>query len=44
MKVQIEKLIYGGEGLAHHNGSTVFVPFVLPQEIVEVAPVERKSG
>jgi 23S rRNA (uracil1939-C5)-methyltransferase len=43
MKVQIEKLIYGGEGLAHHNGSTVFVPFVLPQEIVEVAPVERKK-
>lgn len=41
--VTIEKLIYGGEGLAHHNGSTVFVPFVLPAERVEVAPVEQKK-
>jgi 23S rRNA (uracil1939-C5)-methyltransferase len=43
MNVTIEKLIYGGEGLAHHNGSTVFVPFVLPEERVEVAPVEQKK-
>ena len=27
MDVTIEKLIYGGEGLAHYEGSTVFVPF-----------------
>jgi 23S rRNA (uracil1939-C5)-methyltransferase len=43
MNVTIEKLIYGGEGLAHHNGATVFVPFVLPEERVEVAPVEQKK-
>ena len=41
--VTIEKLIYGGEGLAHHDGSTVFVPFVLPAERVEVLPVEQKK-
>lgn len=41
--VTIEKLIYGGEGLAHHEGSTVFVPFVLPSELVAVSPVERKK-
>lgn len=41
--VVIEKLIYGGEGLAHHNGSTVFVPFVLPQETVSVEPTEQKK-
>ena len=29
MDITIEKLIYGGEGLGHHDGSTVFVPFVL---------------
>ena len=34
MDVTIEKLIYGGEGLAHHEGATVFVPFVLPGERV----------
>jgi 23S rRNA (uracil1939-C5)-methyltransferase len=41
--VTIEKLIYGGEGLAHHDGATVFVPFVLPAERVAVSPVERKK-
>ena len=41
--IKIEKLIYGGEGLAHHNGSTVFVPFVLPGERVRAAPVEQKK-
>jgi 23S rRNA (uracil1939-C5)-methyltransferase len=43
MEVKIEKLIYGGEGLAHHNGSTVFVPFVLPAERVRAAPFEQKK-
>ena len=43
MDVTIEKLIYGGEGLAHHEGSTVFVPFVLPAERVAVTPVEKKK-
>jgi 23S rRNA (uracil1939-C5)-methyltransferase len=43
MDLKIEKLIYGGEGLGHHNGSTVFVPFVLPEERVEVQPVEQKK-
>jgi 23S rRNA (uracil1939-C5)-methyltransferase len=41
--VTIEKLIYGGEGLAHHDGATVFVPFVLPGERVTAAPVEQKK-
>jgi 23S rRNA (uracil1939-C5)-methyltransferase len=43
MDVTIEKLIYGGEGLAHHEGATVFVPFVLPGERVDVVPVEQKK-
>lgn len=42
-ETRIEKLIYGGEGLAHHNGATVFVPFVLPAELVRAAPVEEKK-
>ena len=43
MELTIEKLIYGGEGLAHHDGSTVFVPFVLPAERIAAAPVEQKK-
>lgn len=43
MDVTIEKLIYGGEGLAHHEGATVFVPFVLPGEQVAVVSVEQKK-
>ena len=43
MEITIEKLVYGGEGLAHHEGSTVFVPFVLPAERVAAAAVEQKK-
>ncbi len=43
MRVKIEKLVYGGEGLAHENGETLFVPFVLPDEEVEVQVTERKK-
>lgn len=43
IEVTIEKLIYGGEGLAHHDGATVFVPFVLPEERVAAEPIERKK-
>jgi len=43
LDVTIEKLIYGGEGLAHHEGATVFVPFVLPAERVAVEAVEQKK-
>jgi 23S rRNA (uracil1939-C5)-methyltransferase len=43
LDITIEKLIYGGEGLAHHDGATVFVPFVLPAERVAVEAVEQKK-
>jgi 23S rRNA (uracil1939-C5)-methyltransferase len=35
MKLHIEKLIYGGSGLARHDGKAIFVPFTLPGESVE---------
>src|SRR5580698_8502996 len=43
MEIKIEKLIYGGDGLAHHDGATVFVPLVLPAERVAVEAVEQKK-
>ena len=50
MQLQIEKLIYGGDGLARlpaddqGRGKTVFVPFVLPGEQVEATVVESRPG
>ena len=41
IEVRIEKLVYGGEGLARHEGHTVFVPLVLPGETVQIEPVEQ---
>ena len=42
-ETKIEKLVYGGDGLAHYEQSTVFVPFVIPGETVRVTPVEAKK-
>jgi 23S rRNA (uracil1939-C5)-methyltransferase len=49
MKVQIEKEVYGGAGLAHQTegegaGRAVFVPFTLPGELVEARLIEQKSA
>lgn len=43
MKLRIEKPIYGGAGLARHEGKAIFVPFTLPGELVE-ARVTRDHG
>ena len=40
--LSIEKLVYGGDGLAHAEGSTVFVPYVLPGEQVR-ADIKAKK-
>lgn len=50
MRLKIEKLIYGGEGLARLTGKetgpgkSVFVPFVLPGEEIEAEVTEEKPG
>ena len=36
LEVQIEKLVYGGEGLGRIDGKVVLVPFVLPDETARV--------
>ena len=43
LQLSIEKLIYGGDGLAHAEGNTVFVPYVLPGEQVRAAVRTRKK-
>jgi 23S rRNA (uracil1939-C5)-methyltransferase len=43
-QVRIEKLVYGGEGLGRlGDGRSVFVPFVLPGELVLVEITEEKQ-
>jgi 23S rRNA (uracil1939-C5)-methyltransferase len=45
VKLTIEKMIYGGDGLSRlPNGKAAFVPFVLPGEEVEATVTEEKSG
>jgi len=50
LQLQIEKLVYGGDGLArlpadeHGRGKAVFVPFVLPGEEVEASILQGRSG
>jgi len=50
MKLSIEKMVYGGDGLAHlppddsGRGKTAFVPFVLPAEEIEAAPIDEKPS
>ncbi len=43
MELRIEKLVYGGDGLAHHDGQTVFVPLVLPGELVRIETASQKK-
>lgn len=40
----MEKLVYGGEGLARLNGRVVFTPFVLPGERVRARARQEKPG
>jgi 23S rRNA (uracil1939-C5)-methyltransferase len=43
LRLSIEKLVYGGDGLAHADGNTVFVPYVLPGEQVRAAAKSKKK-
>jgi 23S rRNA (uracil1939-C5)-methyltransferase len=43
LRVTIEKLVYGGDGLAHADGNTVFVPYVLPGEEVRAAAKSKRK-
>ena len=44
MQVTIEKLIYGGSGLARTDQGVVFVPKTVPGDVVEIELTERKKG
>ena len=50
MELNIEKLVYGGDGLArlppdeHGRGKTVFLPYVLPGEQVDASLIQSRTG
>ncbi|HEY2039354.1 MAG TPA: 23S rRNA (uracil(1939)-C(5))-methyltransferase RlmD [Edaphobacter sp.] len=49
MKLTIEKVVYGGSGLAHADddaarGEAIFVPFTLPNEVIEARPLEPHNS
>src|SRR6266849_466294 len=43
LRISIEKLVYGGDGLAHADGNTVFVPYVLPGEEVRATTKSKRK-
>ena len=43
LQLLIEKMVYGGDGLGHTDGNTVFVPYVLPGEQIKAETVSRKK-
>src|SRR5215469_10606429 len=43
IKLSIEKMVYGGDGLGHADGNTVFLPYVLPGEDVAAEVISRKK-
>ena len=43
-EVRVEKLVYGGEGLARWNGRVVFARFVLPGERIRARAEQEKPG
>jgi 23S rRNA (uracil1939-C5)-methyltransferase len=43
LQILIEKLVYGGDGLGHADGNTVFVPYVLPGEELRSEITSRKK-
>lgn len=44
VEIQIEKLVYGGDGLARLDGQVMLTPFVLPGERVALRPQKMKAG
>lgn len=44
MKLRIEKPIYGGAGLARHEGKAIFVPFTLPGELIEARITQDRNS
>ncbi len=43
-EIEIEKMVYGGDGLSRREGQVILTPFTLPGEMVRAAPERVQSG
>ncbi|MDQ6707490.1 MAG: RsmD family RNA methyltransferase [Acidobacteriota bacterium] len=43
-EIEIEKLVYGGDGLSRRDGQVILTPFTLPGEVVRAAPERVQAG
>jgi len=43
-EINIDKIVYGGDGLGRHDGQTVFVPFGAPGDHLRVRVIESKRN
>ena len=43
LEIEIEKIVFGGEGLGRVNGFTVFVPMSVPGDILEIEIISVKK-
>src|SRR5690242_11984417 len=43
-EITIEKIVYGGDGLARYDGQTIFVPFSAPGDRLLVRTVESRRN
>lgn len=41
---EVKKIVYGGWGLAHHEGRTLFLPYAAPGDRVEFSIVKEKKN
>jgi 23S rRNA (uracil1939-C5)-methyltransferase len=44
IEIQIEKIVYGGDGLARLDGQAVFVPFTVPGDLLRARVTQRRKG
>ena len=44
LKIEIEKIVFGGEGLGHIDGFTIFVPMSVPGDILEIEIISVKKS
>ena len=44
MKIEVEKLVYGGDGLARVNGEVILTPFVIAGETAEIEREPKRTG
>jgi 23S rRNA (uracil1939-C5)-methyltransferase len=43
-RARINKIVYGGLGLSHHEGRTLFIPYTAPGDLVEFRIDKEKKG